>query len=131
MAADDFSGVVAEHKIVIVAGDHQNKPDIGASIARQWFDRDGVDAITCLPQSAVALAVQNVARVKEKMLLISAGASSDLTNSQCAPYTVAWSDNTTAMSVAAVLATAAEGKNLVLHDRGLCVWTSLERDATG
>jgi branched-chain amino acid transport system substrate-binding protein len=131
LAADDFGGNTAGRKIVIISGDHQNKPDIGLNIARQWFDRDGVDAITSLPQSVVALAVQNVAREKGKMLLISAGASSDLTGNQCAPYSVAWSDNTTAMSVAAALATAAEGnKSWFFVTADYAFGTSLERDAT-
>jgi branched-chain amino acid transport system substrate-binding protein len=131
MAADDFSGTIAGRKIVITSGDHQNRPDIGLNIARQWFDREGVDAIASLPQSAVALAVQNVAREKGRVLLISAGATSDLTGSQCAPYSVVWSDNTTAMSVAAALATAAEGKKswfFVTADYAF--GSSLERDAT-
>ena len=62
MAVDDFGGTVNGKKIEVVSADHQNKPDVGAAIARQWFDQDGVDMITDLTTSSVALAVQEVAR---------------------------------------------------------------------
>src|SRR6185437_7318596 len=79
MAVDDFGGTVIGKKIEIVSGDHQNKPDVGAALARQWFDEQGVDMITDLTTSSVALAVQEVAREKNKVILISGAASSDLT----------------------------------------------------
>src|ERR1700733_16177736 len=74
MAVDDFGGTVLGKKVQIVSADHQNKPDIGASIARQWFDQDGVDMITDLTTSSVALAVQEVARAKNKVLMITRAA---------------------------------------------------------
>ncbi|MGE5270235.1 MAG: ABC transporter substrate-binding protein [Thiohalocapsa sp.] len=98
MAVADFGGTVAGKKIEVVSADHQNKPDIGASIARQWFDRDGVDMITDLTTSSVALAVQEVARQKNKTILISGAASSDLTGKACAPTSIHWTYNTVALA---------------------------------
>jgi branched-chain amino acid transport system substrate-binding protein len=98
MAVADFGGTVAGKKIEVVSADHQNKPDIGASIARQWFDQDGVDMITDLTTSSVALAVQEVARQKNKAILISGAASSDLTGKACAPTSIHWTYNTVALA---------------------------------
>src|SRR3984885_9823019 len=66
MAVDDFGGTVLGKKIVIINADHQNKPDIGASIARKWFDEDGVQMIADVPTSSVGLAVQEGARAHNK-----------------------------------------------------------------
>jgi branched-chain amino acid transport system substrate-binding protein len=74
--------------------DHQNKPDIGAGIARQWFDQDGVDAIIDVPTSSVALAVNSVCREKNKVLLNNGAATTDLTGAQCSPNTVHWTYDT-------------------------------------
>jgi branched-chain amino acid transport system substrate-binding protein len=98
MAAADFGGTVLGKKIEIVSADHQNKPDVGASIARQWFDQDGVDMITDLTTSSVALAVQEVAREKNKMIMVNGAASSDLTGKNCAPTAVHWAYDTTALA---------------------------------
>jgi branched-chain amino acid transport system substrate-binding protein len=94
MAAED-SGLKAKGwTIDIVSGDHQNKPDIGTSIARQWADVDKVDVIVDVPNSGVALAVNNVAREKNLVYINSGAASSDLTNAQCSPNTVHWTYDT-------------------------------------
>jgi branched-chain amino acid transport system substrate-binding protein len=98
MAVDDFGGTVFGRKVEVVSADHQNKPDIGASIARQWFDEQGVQMITDLTTSSVALAVQEVARDKNKVVLISGAASSDLTGKACAPTSVHWTYDTTALA---------------------------------
>ena len=98
MAAADFGGKVLGKKIEVVGADHQNKPDVGASIARQWFDRDGVDMITDLTTSSVALAVQEVAREKNKVLMITGAASSDLTGKNCAPTSIHYAYDTTALA---------------------------------
>jgi branched-chain amino acid transport system substrate-binding protein len=98
MAVADFGGTVNGKKIEVVSADHQNKPDIGASIARQWFDQDGVDMITDLTTSSVALAVQEVARSKNKLIMISGAASSDLTGKACAPTSIHWTYNTVALA---------------------------------
>jgi branched-chain amino acid transport system substrate-binding protein len=94
MAAED-SGLKAKGwTIDIVSGDHQNKPDIGTSIARQWADVDKVDVIVDVPNSGVALAVNNVAKEKNLVYINSGAASSDLTNAQCSPNTVHWTYDT-------------------------------------
>ena len=84
----------ADFKVEVVAADHQNKPDVGASIARQWFDRDGVDIILDVPTSSVALAVNAVCREKNKVYLNTGAATTDLTGAQCAPATIHWSYDT-------------------------------------
>ena len=94
MAVED-SGLAAKGwKIDIVSGDHQNKPDIGTTIARQWFDVDKVDAIVDVPNSGVALAVNNVIKEKNGVYINSGAATSDLTNAQCTPNTVHWTYDT-------------------------------------
>ncbi len=79
--------------VEVLQADHQNRPDVGANLARQWFDQ-GVDAIVDLPTSSVALAVNQIAREKNKVHLNSGAASSDLTGAQCSPNTVHWTYDT-------------------------------------
>ena len=94
MAAED-SGLMAKGwKIDIISGDHQNKPDVGSNIARQWFDVEKVDTIVDVPNSGVALAVNNVVREKNGVYINSGAATSDLTNAQCSPNTVHWTYDT-------------------------------------
>ena len=81
-------------KVDIVSADHQNKPDIGAGIARQWYDVDGVDVVVDVPNSGVALAVNEVTREKNKVFLVSNAATSDLTGPKCSPNTVHWTYDT-------------------------------------
>src|SRR5205085_2492104 len=98
MAVADFGGTLNGNKIEVVSADHQNKPDVAAAIARKWFDDDGVDMITDLTTSSVALAVQEVARAKNKVILVSGAASSDLTGKACAPTSVHWTYDTVALA---------------------------------
>jgi branched-chain amino acid transport system substrate-binding protein len=98
MAIADFGGTLDGKKITVVSADHQNKPDIGVAIARKWFDEDGVDMITDLTTSSVALAVQEIARARNKVILITGAASSDLTGKACAPTSVHWAYDTTALA---------------------------------
>jgi len=94
MAVED-SGLSAKGwKIDIISGDHQNKPDIGTAIARQWFDVEKVDVIVDVPNSGVALAVNNVVKEKNGVYINSGAATSDLTNAQCSPNTVHWTYDT-------------------------------------
>jgi branched-chain amino acid transport system substrate-binding protein len=94
LAIHDFNPAAHNMKVDIVSADHQNKPDVGASIARQWYDTDHVDAIVDVPNSAVALAVNDVTRQKNKVFLVSGAASSDLTGPKCSPNTVHWAYDT-------------------------------------
>jgi len=94
MAVED-SGLIAKGwKIAVVAADHQNKPDIGVNVTRQWADQDEVDIILDVPNSGVGLAVNNVAREKNIIYMNSGAATSDLTNSACSPNTVSWTYDT-------------------------------------
>ncbi len=91
MAVEDFQKQSkAGLKIEIVSADHQNKPDVGSTIARQWYDTQGVDAIADVPTSSVALAVSQITREKGKAFLATGPASSDLTGKACSPNTVHW-----------------------------------------
>jgi branched-chain amino acid transport system substrate-binding protein len=94
MAVEDFNPAAHGMKVEIVSADHQNKPDVGSNIARQWFDVDHVDAIVDVPTSSVALAVADVTREKNKVFLISGAASSDLTGPKCSPNSVHWTYDT-------------------------------------
>src|SRR5580658_7496464 len=90
LAIADFNPEAHGMKVDLVSADHQNKPDIGAGIARQWFDVDGVDVIVDVPNSGVALAVSDVTREKNKVFLVSGAAISDLTGPKCSPNTIHW-----------------------------------------
>nr|WP_309139588.1 ABC transporter substrate-binding protein [Siccirubricoccus sp. G192] len=81
-------------QVEILVADHQNRPDVGVAVARQWFDREGVDMIVDVPNSAVALAVSGVAREKNKVCLNTSAATADLTGPQCSPNTVHWTFDT-------------------------------------
>ena len=98
MAAEDFGGKVWDKPIDIISGDHQNKPDIGAGVARRWIDSQQVDAIADVPTSSVALAVQEVTRQKKRIFLMSAAGSSDLTGKACSPYGFQWTYDTYALA---------------------------------
>jgi branched-chain amino acid transport system substrate-binding protein len=94
MAVEDSGLTGKGWKIDVISGDHQNKPDVGTSIARQWFDVDKVDVIVDVPNSGVALAVNNVIKEKNGVYINSGAATSDLTNAQCTPNTVHWTYDT-------------------------------------
>jgi branched-chain amino acid transport system substrate-binding protein len=97
MAIDDFGGAVLGRPVEIVFADHRNSPDLGTSIARQWYG-EGVDAIVDVPNSGVALAVQQISREVKKIVLFSSPASADLTGQKCSPYTVDWTFDTYALA---------------------------------
>ncbi len=94
MAVEDFGAAKKGMKVEIVIADHQNKPEVGSSIARQWFDVDKVDVIVDVPTSSVVLAVNQVVREKNKVLIVSTGATVDLTGKACTPNSVHWTYDT-------------------------------------
>lgn len=98
MAIEDFKAAEKGIKAEVVAADHQNKPDIGATIARRWYDQDAVDVIVDVPASSVALAVNGITREKNKIFLNSGAGTSDLTGAQCSPNTVHWAYDTWALA---------------------------------
>ena len=90
MAIEDFGGSVLGQKIELVSADHQNKADLAAAIARRWYDAEGVDMITDITTSSVALAVQGIAAEKKKIDIVVGAASSAITGSACTPYGFHW-----------------------------------------
>jgi branched-chain amino acid transport system substrate-binding protein len=111
LAVEDFKPADKGVKVEIISADHQNKPDIGASIARQWYDRDGVDVILDVPTSSVVLAINALTREKNKIMISSGGGTSDLTGSQCSPNTVHWTYDTWALANGTAIAMVKRGGN--------------------
>jgi branched-chain amino acid transport system substrate-binding protein len=99
MAVQDFGGKVLGVPVEIVSADHQNKPDVAASIARQWYDTEKVDSIMELTTSSVALAVQGLSKDKKKITMTTGAATTDLTGKQCTPYGFHWAYDTHALAV--------------------------------
>jgi branched-chain amino acid transport system substrate-binding protein len=98
MAAEDFGGSVLGKPVQIIFADHQNKPDVGAGIASRWYDAENVDAIVDVPVSSVALAVQEVARQRKRIVMFSAAGSSDLTGKACSPFGTQWTFDSVALA---------------------------------
>lgn len=90
MAVEDFYAKYPEVKGSVISGDHQNKADVGAAMVRDWLDNQGVDVVTELTSSAVALAAQRLTQEKDKLLLITSAGSSDLTGKNCSSNSIAW-----------------------------------------
>ncbi len=99
MAVDDFGGTVLGKPISIIIGDHQLKPDVGASPARRWYDVDQVDLIVDVPVSAVGLAVQNVANDRKRLFITHSTGAADFHGKFCSPYTMQWVFDTRALAV--------------------------------
>jgi branched-chain amino acid transport system substrate-binding protein len=99
MAVEDFGGSVLGKPITVVAGDHQLKPDIGAAIARRWYDVEQVDLIVDVPISAVGLAVQNIANDKKKLFIAHSTGTADFHGKFCTPYAMQWVFDTHALAV--------------------------------
>ena len=98
MAVEDYGAAAKGLKVEIIFADHQNKADVGSAIARQWYDVDKVDAIVDVPNSGVALAINQITRGKGKAFIVSSAASSDLTGKACSPNTVHWTYDTWALA---------------------------------
>ncbi len=98
MAVEDFGAAAKGLTVEIVFADHQNKPDVGARIARQWYDAEKVDVIVDVPTTSVVLAVNQIAREKGKVLLVSSGGTSDLTGKACSPNSIHWTYDTWALA---------------------------------
>jgi len=111
IANDDFGGQVLGRSIQIVAGDHQNKADVGATIARRWLENENVEVILDVPNSAVALAVQGITRDKKKLFLATGAATSRLTGDECSPTGIHWTYDTYALSQGTTRAMSRLGAN--------------------
>ncbi len=98
LAVEDFGAAAKGMKVEILAADHQNKPDVGSNIVRQWIDVDKVDAIADVPTSSIGLAVSQIVKDRNKVFLVSGAAASDLTGKACSPNTVHWTYDTWALA---------------------------------
>jgi branched-chain amino acid transport system substrate-binding protein len=131
MAVED-SGLAAKGwKVDVISADHQNKPDVGATTARQWIDVEKVDVIVDVLNSGVALAVNNVVKEKNSIMINSGAGTSDLTNAQCTPNTIHWSYDTymLANSTGTALAKAG-GDTWFFLTADYAFGAALERDTT-
>jgi branched-chain amino acid transport system substrate-binding protein len=131
LAAEDFAAEAGGLRVEILSADHQNKPDIGATIVRQWIDRDGVTAVADVPNSGVGLAVNQVVREKHRTFVASNVGTSDLTGKFCAPTTVQWSMDTWAFGNAVARAEVEQGgKTWFFVTVDYALGTALQRDAS-
>ncbi len=110
MAAEEFGNAVNGTKIEIIVGDHQNKADIAANLARQWIDTEKVDVVADVPNSAAALAVQAITRDKKRLFLMSGPGSTDLTGKECSPYGFQWTWDNHAVASATARALVEQGR---------------------
>ena len=111
MAVEEFGGKINGATVEVIAGDHQNKPDVGASVANRWFDVEGVDMVTDLVNSAVAFAVVDIAKAKNKSVMLTSPGSADFTGKACAPdHSVHWIYDTYQMGKSMGLAVPDLGK---------------------
>jgi branched-chain amino acid transport system substrate-binding protein len=131
MAAEEIGGMVAGRKIEIISGDHQNKADIASGIVREWIDNKHVDVVAEGVNSAVALAVMNVTRERDKPFLISGAGSSDITGKNCTPTSIHWTYDTYASSNATAKAVVKRGgKSWFFLTADYSFGHALERDAS-
>src|SRR6201985_3907323 len=131
MAVDDFGGKVLGKPISVIVGDHQLKPDIGAGIARRWYDTEQVDLIVDVPGSAVGLAVQNIANEKKRMFIAHSTGAADFHGKFCSPYAMQWVFDTRALAVGTGRAiTKRAGKTWFFITDDYAFGHALEKDAT-
>ena len=131
LAAEDFAKEAGGLSVEIVSADHQNKPDIGVAIARRWVDEEGVDAIVDVANSGVGLAVNTLMHEKNRAMLASATATSDLTGKFCQPTTVQWALDTWALgSAIGRTITGMGGSSWFFISFEYALGKALQRDAT-
>jgi branched-chain amino acid transport system substrate-binding protein len=131
MAVEDFGGRVLGKPIQVISADHQTKPDIGANIARRWYDTEQVDLIVDVPISAVGLAVQNIATEKKRLLIVHSTGTADFHGKFCSPYAIQWVFDTRALAVGtAQEVTRRGGESWFFLTDDYAFGHSLERDAS-
>jgi branched-chain amino acid transport system substrate-binding protein len=131
LAIEECGGSVLGRPIELISGDHQNKPDVGGNIAREWYDQNGVDVILDVPVSSICIAVQNFAKDRNKMFITSAGGSADLSGKFCSPNFIQWTYTTYALANVAGKAMLQRGGDswfFVVADYAF--GQALERDVT-
>ncbi|HEV7874192.1 MAG TPA: ABC transporter substrate-binding protein [Enterovirga sp.] len=132
MAAEDFAKEAGGLKVEIISADHQNKPDIGSTLARGWLDQQGVTAIVDLPNSGVGLAISNLLNERNRVTMASATATSDMTGKFCKNTTVQWNLDTWALGNATGRAvTEAGGKSWYFISFDYALGQALEKDTSG
>ena len=119
MAVTNFGGSVDGVPVEIVTADHQNKPDVASGIAREWFDRQGVDVIVDLPHSGVVFGLMSIATERKRALMVSGAASVEITGARCSPYVTHWTDDTFSL---------AQGTAAALLKQDLKSWYFLTAD---
>src|SRR6202451_547819 len=130
MAVADYGGKAKGKPVEVIYADHQNKPDVGVNIARNWYDNEKVDAIFDVPTSSVALPISALTREKNRININSGGGSSDITGVACSPNTVHWTYDTYALSSVAGKAMVQRGEDtwfFITADYAFGM--ALERDA--
>lgn len=131
MAAEEFGGTVLGKPIEVIVGDHQHRTDLGAAMARQWYDTENVDVIVDLPNSSIALAVQRLARETKRLVLFSGAGTTQLTNEQCSPYGFHWTYDTYGMAHGTASAVVKNGqKNWFILASDYAFGHSLQKDTT-
>ena len=131
MAVEDSGIEKKGYKVEIVSADHQNKPDVGSSIARRWYDAEGVDVIVDVPNSGVALAIANITKEKNKVFLASGPGTSDLTGKSCSPNTVHFTYDTWMLANGTGTAITKQGGNTWFFiTADYAFGQALERDTT-
>lgn len=131
MAIEDAGGSVLGRPVELVSVDTQNKPDLASSKARQWFDTEGVDMVTDLPTSAIALAVAKIGEEKKRVVMVTSAATSDLTGKACSPYTAHWTYDTYALARSTATAVLKNGGDTWFFlTVDYAFGQALERDAT-
>ncbi|WP_127072936.1 ABC transporter substrate-binding protein [Pelagibacterium lentulum] len=119
MAIEDFGAADKGINVEILSADHQNRPDVASTIARQWYDNDNVDVIADVPTSSAAIAVHEITREKNRVFIVSGAASSDLTGTMCSPNTAHWTYDTWAL---------ANGTGSAMVQEGFDSWYFLTAD---
>jgi len=130
LAAEDFGGAINGVPVEVISADHQNKPDVGAAIAARWYD-EGVDMIVDVPNTAVALAVQKVARDKNRIVMFSSSADSSITGSACTPVSVHFTYDTYALAhVTGKAIVTGGGKSWYFMTANYAFGATLERETS-
>ncbi|MFG1347972.1 ABC transporter substrate-binding protein [Xanthobacter autotrophicus DSM 431] len=131
MAVEDAGGTAAGRKVVLISADHQRKADVASALATRWYDNEGVDVVVDVPLSSAALAVQEIARQRNRVVLFSTAATSDLTGKACSPTGFHWTYDTEAVANGTAAAVTKDGgKTWFFITSDYAFGHALERDAT-
>jgi branched-chain amino acid transport system substrate-binding protein len=130
MAVADYGGKAAGRRVEVLSADHQNKADVGSAVAARWMDIDGVDVVADVPNSSVALAVNELVRAKNRTLLVSGGGTALLTGEKCSPNTVHWTYDTWEVGHSVARAALSRGKTWFFITADYAFGHDLEKQAT-